>query len=82
MEAERQTGDRKSQKVRGNLGPKEGIFHQTVSRLPVANHVFVGSWTVDICQEGRSLRSVPQRRPTAHLRRHSGCTPRKLSSWD
>ena len=37
---------------------------------------------VDILQEGRSERSAPQRRHTAHLRWHSYCTPRKLSSWD
>ena len=27
-----------------------GILHQTVSRVLVTNHVFLGSWTVDICQ--------------------------------
>ena len=50
-------GDSKSWKAKGNLGPSDGIPHQTVSRLPVANQVFLGSWTVDICQEGRSQRS-------------------------
>ena len=35
------------------LGPRDGIRSQTVSRLPVANQVFLGSWTVDIRQEGR-----------------------------
>ena len=34
----------------------------------------------DICQEGRSQRSAPQMRHTAHLRQRSHCTPRKLSS--
>ena len=62
--------------------PETGILHHTVSRLPVANHVFLGSWTADICQEGRSLRSAPQRRHIAHLRRRSCCAPRKLSGWD
>ena len=38
------------------------------SRLPVANHIFLGSWTVDIRQEGRRLRSAPQRRHRARLR--------------
>ena len=33
-----------------------------LSRLLAANHVFLGSWMVDICQEGCSLRSAPQRR--------------------
>ena len=55
-EAERQVDDSQSQKARGNLGPRDGILHQTVSRLPVANQVFLGSWMVDICQEGCSQR--------------------------
>jgi len=62
--------------------PETGILHQTVSRLPVANHVFLGSWTVDICQGGRSLRSAPQKRQTGQLRWCSHGTPEKLSSWD
>ena len=28
--------------------PETGILDQTVSRLPVANHVFLGSWMIDI----------------------------------
>ena len=50
------------------LAPKTCILHQTVSRLPVANQVFLGSWTVDICQEDHSPRSTSQRRHMAHLR--------------
>ena len=50
------------------MAPETGILHQTVSRLPVANHIFLGSWMVDTCQEGCSLRSAPQRIHTAHLR--------------
>ena len=67
--AERQAYNGQSQKAKGccSLGSRDGIFHQTVSRFPVANHVFLGSWTVDICQECCSLRSAPQRRHTAHL---------------
>ena len=42
--------------------PETGKLHQTMSMLPLANHIFLGSWMVDICQEGRSLRSSPQRR--------------------
>ena len=61
--------------------PESGIFHQTVSRLPVANHVFLGSWTVAISQEGHSLRSTPQRRHTAHLRWCLHGTPGNPSSW-
>ena len=81
-EAERQAGDSQSQKARGNLSPRDSILHQTVSRLPVANQVFLGSWMVDIHQEGHSQRSAPQKRHTAHLRWHSRYAPRKPSSWD
>ena len=75
-------GDTQSQKVRGNLSPRDSILYQTASRLPVANQVFLGSWMVDICQEGCSQRSAPQRRHTAHLRWRSHCTPKKPSGWD
>ena len=75
-------GDSQSQKARGKLGPRDGILYQTASRLPVANQVFLGSWTVDICQEGHSQRSAPQRRHTAHLRWRCHCAPRKLKVWD
>ena len=51
-EAERQVGNSQRQKARGNLGPRDGILHQTASRLPVANHIFLGFWMVDIHQEG------------------------------
>ena len=82
LEAERQAGDSQSQKARGNLDPRDGILHQTVSRLPVNNQVFLGSWMVDIHQEGRSQRSTPQRRCTAYLRQHSHSAPRKPRGWD
>jgi len=59
-----------------------GILHQNVSRLPVANHVFLGSWMVDICQEGRTQRSAPQRRHMVHLRRCSCGAPGKPSGSD
>ena len=59
--------------------PGRGIHHQTLSRLPVVNNVFLGSWTVDICQEGCSQKSAPQRRYTAHVRWCSSGTPEKLS---
>ena len=52
---------------RGNLGPRDSILYQTASRLPVANQDFLGFWTVDICQEGRSQRSAPQRRHTPEM---------------
>ena len=62
--------------------PENCILHQTVWRFPAANHVFPGSWTVDVCQEGHSLRSSPQGRHTIHLRQFSHSTPGKLSSLD
>ena len=75
LEAKRQVGYSQNRKARGNLSPRDGILHQTVSRLPVANQVFLGSWTVDIHQEGHSQRS-------AHLRQCSHCAPRKPRGWD
>ena len=75
-------GDIQSRKARGNLSLRDGIPYQTASLLPVANQVFLGSWMVDIYQEGRSQRSAPQRRHTAHLRWRAHCAPRKLSGWD
>ena len=51
---ERQAGNSQSQKARGNLGPRDGILHQTVSRLPVGNQAFLGFGVVDICQETHS----------------------------
>ena len=72
-EAEKQAFDSQSQKARGcyNFSSRKGIFHQTVSRLPAANHIFLRSWMVDIHQEGLSLRSALQRRHTVHLRQCS-----------
>ena len=42
LEAEMQAGDSQSWVERGDLGPRDGILCQTVSRLPVANQVFLG----------------------------------------
>ena len=53
-----------------------------MSRFPVANQVFLGSWMVDNRQEGHSQRSAPQRRHIAQLRQRSRCAPRKLSIWN
>ena len=63
-------------------GPRDSILYETVSSLPVANQVFLGSWTFDTHQEGRSQRSSLQRRHRARLRRRSRCAPRKPSGWD
>ena len=81
-EAERQAGNSQSWKVRAKLGLRDSIPYETSSRLPVANHVFLGSWTVYIQQEGHSQRSAPQRRHVAHLRRQSCYAPRNMSGWD
>ena len=40
-------------------GPQRLASSTKLSRLPATNHVFLGSWMVDICQEGRSLRLAP-----------------------
>ena len=51
-------------------------------QAPSCSQVFLGSWTLDICQEGCSQRSAPQRRHTAHLRQCSCSAPRKRRGWD
>jgi len=55
LEAERQAGYNQSWKVRGNLDPRDSILHQTVRRPPVANEVFLRSWTV-----GRGTAKQPE----------------------
>ena len=71
----RQRGRRATARARKGHHPfLDSIPYQTASRLPVATHVFLGSWAVDTRQEGHSKRSGPQRRqrhtrdgaPTAH----------------
>ena len=65
----------------GDWTGRRGWHHWSLGyRLPVANHVFLGSCMVDICQEGRSLRSAPKRRHTAHLRQCPCGTPRKRAA--
>ena len=81
-EAESQAGDRQSRKARGNLGFRDGILHQTMSRLPVANQVFLGTWMIDICQESQNLRSAPQRKHIAYQRWCFCGVPGKPSSQD
>ena len=77
LEAEKQVCNSQSQKARGNLGPRDWHPPSNCEQAPVANQVFLRSWTVNFCQEGHSLRSAPQRRHTEHLRRCSCGTPRK-----
>ena len=77
-----EAGGQQPELERGKVGPRGGITYQTASRLPVANQVFLGSWMVNIHQEGHSQRSSLQRRHTAHLREHSCCASWKPSGWD
>ena len=57
---------------KGNLGPRGGILYQTAAGSQLlAKSSFLGPWTVDVRQEGRSQRSAPQRRHTAHPRRRN-----------
>ena len=72
-EAGKQTGCSQSRK--GANGPRDSILHQTASRLPVPNQDFLGFRTVDICWEGCSQRSAPQKRHIAHLRGCTHCHP-------
>ena len=80
LEAERQVDNSQSRKRA--ISAPEMASSTKLSRLLVANQVFLGSWTVDIRQKGINQRSAPQKRHRAHLRQCSHCTPRKLSGWD
>ena len=77
MEAERQACNSHSWKARGNLGSRDQHPPPNCEQAPSSNHVFLGSWTVNICQEGHSQRSAPQKSYMAHLRWCSRATPRK-----
>ena len=65
-----------------NLGPRDCISCQAVSRLPVTNYVFLASWMVYICQDCHSLRPAPLRRCMAHLGLCTHGTPESLSGLD
>ena len=62
LEAERQVSDSQNQKVRDccNRGARDSIFHQTVTRFPVANHIFLESRLVDICQDVATWDQLPR----------------------
>ena len=66
---------------RGQSRPQRSTLYQTEADF-VANQDFLEFWTVDICREGRSQRSAPQKRHMAHLRKCARCTHRKPGSWD
>ena len=62
------TGDRQARAARagrGNLGPREASSTKLQAGF-IANQDFLGFWTVDICQEGRSQRSPPPRGDTRY----------------
>ena len=65
----------------GNHSPREASSTKLQEGF-IANQDFLGFWMVNICWEGHSQRSGPQKRHTAHLRRCTGCTPRKPSVRD
>ena len=65
----------------GNSGPREASSTKLQAGF-VANQDYLGFWMVDICREGCSQRSAPQKRHPAHLRRRVHCALRKPSSWD
>ena len=75
-------GGRQPEPERGKLSPRDGIPYQTTNRLPVSNQDFLEFWTVDICREGHSQRSAPQKRQTAHQTRVHPLPPRNQSGWD
>ena len=67
---------------RGTITAPREASYTKLQAGSIANQDFLGFWTVNICREGRSQRSAPQKRHTACLRRCTRCTPRKLSGWD
>ena len=64
-----------------NRGPREASSTK-LQAGSFANQDSLEFWTVNIHREGRSQRSAPQRRHTAHLKGCACCTPRKPSGWD
>ena len=81
---QRQIGWQSTARARrwGAISAPEMASSTKQGRLPVSNQVFLGSWKADICQEGHSLRSSPQKRHKAHMRRCSHLVPWKTNSWD
>ena len=73
--------ERQPEPERVNHDPREASSTKLQAGF-IANQGFLGFWTVYIRWEGRSLRSAPQKRHMAHLRRCAGCTPRKPNGRD
>ena len=65
----------------GNSGPREASSTKLQAGF-VANQDLLGFWMSNSRREGRSQKSAPQKRRTAHLRKCTSCTPRKASSRD
>ena len=51
-----------------------------MNRIPVANQVFLESWTADTHQKCHSQKSAPQKKHTAHLRWRSAAHPRNQAA--
>ena len=80
---ERQRGRRVTARAgKGQSRPQRQHPPPNCKQAPSCSQVFLGSWTLDICQEGCSQRSAPQRRHMAHVGRCSHYAPRKPSGWD
>ena len=77
----RQAGEGSQSQKGDDHGPREASSTKLQAGF-AANQDFLGFWTVDICQEGHSQRSAPQKRHKAHLRRRASCKPRKPSGRD
>ena len=62
LEAERQVQDSQRRKAKDhcNLSPRGHVSQQAPSRLPTANHVFLGSWMVHICHQFTSVTAWDQ----------------------
>ena len=75
-----ETQARAARAGRGNRGPREASYIKLQAGF-FANQDYLGFWIVDVCREGHSQRSAPQKRHRAQLRRHARCTPRKLRGW-
>ena len=49
-----------SQKARAKLTPRDHILYQTVNRLPVANQIFLGYWTVTSTRRVTARNQLPK----------------------
>ena len=64
-----------SQSRRGAISPQRQHPLPNCNQASSSNQDFLGFWTFDICWEGYSQRSSPQKRHIAHLRGRTHCHP-------